>query len=197
MNKLTAAAKELYQECYRAIEAFKNGNILESTLPMKPTRIPAAIFKNIQAFNNRRYNDTLSKYYYLGLAHRYLEKEEGLSPKEIRALSDLTRREYMMGQFLVDIFEDISYIAYLENVFPRQIGTLTIQELQTIEEQLKRTFSWKEKRKAEEDLESPPKQLETNLSEPTPDVTESPKNSTSLLEILDIDDLLNSVIVTM
>src|SRR3954451_12574781 len=140
MNKLTAAAKDLYQECYRAIEAFKNGNILESTLPMKPTRIPATIFKNIQAFNNRRYNDTLSQYYYLGLAHRYLEKEEGLSPKEIRALSDLTRREYMTGQFLVDTFEDISYIAYLENVSPQQIGTLTIQELRTIEEQLKRTF---------------------------------------------------------
>src|SRR3954471_862154 len=103
MNKLTTAAKDLYQECYRAIEAFKNGNILESTLPMKPTRIPAAIFKNIQAFNNRRYNDTLSQYYYLGLAHRYLEKEEGLSPKEIRALSDLTRREYMTGQFLAPL----------------------------------------------------------------------------------------------
>src|SRR4051794_41374870 len=77
MNKLTAAAKELYQKCYRAIEAFKNRNILESTLPMKPTRIPAAIFKNIQAFNNRRYNDTLSKYNNLDLTNRYLEKEEG------------------------------------------------------------------------------------------------------------------------
>src|SRR3954451_5618630 len=130
-------------------------------------------------------------------------KKEELSPKEIRALSDLTRREYMTGQFLVDTFEDISYIAYLENVSPRQIGTLTIQELRTIEEQLKRTFPWKakktlnKKRKAEEDLESQPKRLETNLSEPIPDVMESPKNSTPPPEILDIDDLLNSVIVNM
>src|SRR3954454_3019124 len=106
----------------------------------------------------------------------------------------------MTGQFLVNTFEDFSYIAYLENVSLRQIGTLTIQELQTIEEQLKRIFPWKakktlnKKRKAEEDLESPPKRLETNLSELAPDMTESPKNSRSLLEILDIDDLLNSVI---
>lgn len=196
MNKLSPAAKEVHKECYKAIEAYKQGIILQDTLPMKPTKIPAAIFKNIQAFTNRRYNDTLAQYYYLGLANRYLEKEEDLSPKKIRELSDLSRRDYSVGQFLVETFEDITYIAYLENISPRQIGTLTIQELRTIETQLRRTFPWKakttdKKRKATDKLESEAKRLETNLSEPAPDVIESPKDS---IPDIDIDDLLNSVI---
>src|SRR3954468_23772438 len=123
MNRLSREAKELYTECYKAIELGKKKRKLEEDLPIDPTRIAIVILRNLKTISKRKFNDTLAQYYYLGLANRYLENKEEMTPKEIQKLFKQTRTEYAIGRFMVETFEDPGYVAYLENSSPDRIGS--------------------------------------------------------------------------
>jgi hypothetical protein len=194
MNKLSREAKELYTECYKAIELGRKKEKLEGDLPIDPTRIAIVVLRNLKTVSKRKFNDTLAQYYYLGLANKYLEDKEEMTPKEVRELSNQTRTEYAIGRFMVETFEEAGYIAYLENISPDRIGSLMVQEARTITYQLTKAFPWRpknneQKRKSSPNTEDiPRKRLETKLLEAAPDVTEAPE-STSLSEpqYLDLD----------
>jgi hypothetical protein len=193
MNKLSREAKELYTECYKAIELGKKKGKLEEVLPLEPTGIAIVILKNLKAVSRRKFNDVLAQYYLLGLANKYLEDTEEMTPKKVREISQQTRTEYLIGRFLVETFEDAGYIAYLENVGPNQIGYLTVQDARTIAYQLTKAFPWKSenderKRGSSSSQDEPRKRLETKLVEPAPDVTETREYfSPAESECLDID----------
>ena len=88
MNKLTKEAKNIYWACKKAIQLGKEGKPLEEGHPIDPTRIAIVVLRNIKTVSERKNNDTLTQYYYLGLANQYLEEKEGMSPKETREISN-------------------------------------------------------------------------------------------------------------
>src|SRR3954466_9758315 len=143
MNRLSREAKELYTECYKAIELGKKKGKLEEDLPIDPTRIIIVILRNLKTISKRKFNDMLAQYYYLGLANKYQEDKEEMIPKEVRELFNQIRTEYAIGRFMVEAFEDPGYIAYLENSSPDCIGSLMVQEARTITYQLTKAFPWK------------------------------------------------------
>ena len=112
MNKLSKEAKTIYWACKKAIQLGKEGKPLEEGHPIDPTRIAIVVLRNIKTVSERKNNDTLTQYYYLGLANQYLEEKEGMSPKETREISNQTRTEYSIGRFIVETFADPGHIAY-------------------------------------------------------------------------------------
>ena len=122
MNKLSKEAKTIYWACKKTIQLGKEGKPLEEGHLIDPTRITIMVLRNIKTVSERKNNDTLAQYYYLGLANQYLEEKEGMSPKETRELSKQTRTEYSIGQFMVEAFANSRHIAYLQNISPTLLG---------------------------------------------------------------------------
>jgi hypothetical protein len=175
MNKLSKEAKTIYWACKKAIQLGKEGKPLEEGHPIDPTRIAIVVLRNIKTVSERKNNDTLAQYYYLGLANQYLEEKEGMSPKETRELSNQSRTEYSIGRFMVETFADPGHVAYLQNISPTLLGQLTVQESRYITFRLTKDFPRKkkpnttQKRKVSDQEEAPRKELKVNTPEGTPE----------------------------
>jgi hypothetical protein len=203
MNKLTKEAKNVYWAAKKAIQDAKQGKLLEEGYPIDPTRIAIVVLRNIKSVAERKHNDTLAQYYYLGLSNQYLEQREGMNPKETRALSRQTRMEYSIGRFMVETFEDPGHIAYLRNVSPSTLAQLTVQESRYITFRLNKDFPWLKKptsdpkRKCTDQEDAPRKEPKVDTPEPQSESESLPNDHLEPLEpqYLDLDfleDLIRS-----
>jgi hypothetical protein len=203
MNKLSKEAKNIYWACKKAILLGKEGKPLEEGHPIDPTKLAMVILRNIKSVSERKNNDTLVQYYYLGLANQYLEDKEGMTPKETRELSKQTRTEYSIGRFMVETFANSGHVAYLQNVSPTLLGQLTVQESRYITFRLTKDFPRKEKpnitqkRKSANQEDTPRKEPKVNTPEPQSDSESLPNDHLEPLEpqYLDLEfleDLIRS-----